>query len=315
MPELPEVECVRRTLAALLRCRRVEGARLARRDIAHGVRGPRDLLVGSEGLRIDRHGKQLALVGASGRALCVHLGMSGQLLWTPPGRRLARTDHVHAVWRLRTGDAPGGRLVFRDPRRFGGIWAYPSSAALLEARWSRLGPDALTISAEELRRRLGSTRRPLKSALLDQRVLAGVGNIYADEALHRAGISPLREGGALSPGEASRLAQAIVSVLRQAIDGGGSTLRDYLNGVGEAGEHQRRHRVYGRRGQLCLRCRTRLASDLIAQRMSVWCPRCQPSENHALPEGCVPRAGCAPRGVGDGLSTMGDREPQPPYSG
>lgn len=277
MPELPEVERVRMTLAPILAARRIATARLLRRDIARGVRRSADLLAGCRGVRAERRGKQLALVAPDGRTLAVHLGMSGQFFWVAPGQRIERPDHVHAVWSLQEGRRPGGRLVFRDPRRFGGLWAFPSEEAHEAARWSRLGPDALSIDGRTLGERLGASRRSLKAALLDQAVLAGVGNIYADEALFRAGLAPLREAGSLSPAEQERLANSITGVLRASIASGGSSLRDYRDGLGQAGAFQGRHAVYGRAGEACLRCGSVLASGQVAQRTTVWCPLCQPS--------------------------------------
>ncbi|MFG0275991.1 MAG: bifunctional DNA-formamidopyrimidine glycosylase/DNA-(apurinic or apyrimidinic site) lyase, partial [Phycisphaerales bacterium] len=254
MPELPEVERVRLTLAPILATRRIHAARLLRADVARGVRRSADLLAGCEGVRATRRGKQLALIAPDGRTLAVHLGMSGQFFWVAPGQRLGRPDHVHAVWTLREGAGAGGRLIFRDPRRFGGLWAYPTQEAHEAARWSRLGPDALAISGQTLRARLGGSRRALKAALLDQAVLAGIGNIYADEALFRARIAPQREAGSITPAEGNRLASAIVRVLRASIEAGGSSLRDYRDGLGDAGAFQRRHAVYGRAGEPCRRC-------------------------------------------------------------
>jgi formamidopyrimidine-DNA glycosylase len=277
MPELPEVERVRLTLAPLLATRQIHAVRLARRDIVHGRATARDLLAGAPSVRLARRGKQLAMIAPDGRTVVVHLGMSGQLFWTAPGARLERGDHVHASWTLREGDAPGGRLVFRDPRRFGGLWTFPSPQTLEETRWAGLGPDALTIDAEILRERLGASRRGLKAALLDQGVLAGVGNIYADEALFRARLSPLRPAGGLRRAQRNRLAAAITEVLRESIDAGGSSLRDYRDGLNHEGGFQRRHAVYGRAGQPCVHCGACLRSGLVAQRTTVWCARCQRS--------------------------------------
>jgi len=282
MPELPEVERVRLTLAPVLATRQIHAVRLARPDIVRGPATGRALLAGASGLRLARRGKQLAMIAPDGRTVVVHLGMSGQLFWVAPGARLEQRDHVHASWTLREGDASGGRLIFRDPRRFGGLWTFSSPEDLERTRWGRLGPDALAIDGATLRERLGASRRALKAALLDQTVLAGVGNIYADEALFRAGLSPLRPAGGLRRAHCDRLASALAAVLRESIDAGGSSLRDYRDGLNHQGDFQRRHAVYGRSGAACLRCGAALRSGLVAQRTTVWCGRCQRSPRRRI---------------------------------
>lgn len=299
MPELPEVECVRRSLERGLIGRTVRAVEVRRRDIItapgdppggfarsraarnHPVRPPApvtpaDLLVGFTIERIDRLGKQLAIHGVDARpgrrsAIVVHLGMTGQLLLEGPSSAGSQVDHSHIVWTL---DGPSGLLIFRDPRRFGGV-RLALNAEAVDRLWADLGPDALDITADELRSALRSARRPIKSALLDQSVLAGVGNIYADEALWRARIAPGRPARGLSVDDCERLAAGIRGVLREAIDSGGSTIRDYVDGSGRAGSFQLRHAVYGRGGLPCPRCGRRLASAVVAQRTTVWCRACQ----------------------------------------
>lgn len=298
MPELPEVECLRRSLMPHLMGRKVVTVRLYRRDVvvtpddppggasrrAKGKGPPspvrrlraEELLSGTTITDLRRHGKQLAILGkwADGRpmrVLLVHLGMTGQLRYLDPGVRLADSSHIHAKWRL----DPPGRLVFRDPRRFGGLWTLPTEAAL-EARWQRLGPDALRVTAPPLRRALEGSRRAVKAALLDQAVIAGVGNIYADEALFLSCIHPGREAGGLTSAEYQTLTAAIRQVLRWSIASGGSTLRDYVDGQGRRGRGQERHMVYGRGGEPCRECGSPLCSGVIGQRTTTWCRVCQP---------------------------------------
>jgi formamidopyrimidine-DNA glycosylase len=166
------------------------------------------------------------------------------------------------------------RLLFRDPRRFGGLWLFPDHHAA-DAWLDQLGPDALTITARQLRAAVASARRPVKAALLDQTLLAGVGNIYADEALYRAGVRPDRLGALLEPAEVASLAAAIRAVLRGAISRRGSTLRDYRDPDGQPGQSQNAHLVYGRAGSPCLRCKRPLTSTRVAQRATVLCASCQ----------------------------------------
>jgi len=227
---------------------------------------------------MERRGKQLALLGegpdGATRAVVVQLGMSGRLVTAGPGE--ARQAHTHIEWHLEGGI----RLRFIDPRRFGAVSIAPDSASLA-ARWATLGPDALTVRAPALAGLLSARRTPIKAALLDQRIIAGVGNIYADEALHVAGIHPRRPAGAINTADVSRLANAIRTVLRRAIRAGGSTLRDYTDGSGAAGKYQSRHAVYGRGGTPCLRCGETLRAEQVAQRKTVWCPVCQDDINTA----------------------------------
>jgi formamidopyrimidine-DNA glycosylase len=287
MPELPEVECLRRSLEPHLVGRTVARAQLHRRDICEVFDGrratPSHLLEGLTISQLTRRGKQLAILTHQGPLLLVHLGMTGQLLFTPSplgggpgrgGRNPSAPNHIHATWRLSTNGAESGHLLFRDPRRFGGLWTFPSHDAL-QTRWSTLGPDALTITLAQLAEALASTRRHIKAALLDQAVLAGVGNIYADESLFLAGIRPRRLAIGLRPTEIDALAAAIRQTLSSSIATGGSTLRDYRDANGQAGSSQLAHAVYGRAGDPCIRCTTRLKSAQVAQRTTVWCPRCQ----------------------------------------
>jgi len=290
VPELAEVECVCRALRARVVARRVVGVRLRRRDVLRvadadgaltrlngdGVRVRRLWLLNGQVIeRVVRHGKQLAIVGAHGRVVCVHLGMSGQLRFVPRGERLERADHVHCAWRVQ-GPAGVGRLVFRDPRRFGGLWAYPSLELLRRHRWAALGPDALTVRADVLFDRVRHTSRAIKAALLDQQVIAGLGNIYVDEALFAAGIHPQAPASQLPREKVGALARAIRRTLDRSIAAGGSSLRDYVDGDGVAGRFTSRLAVYGRSGWACRRCGQVLARETIAQRTTVFCGACQP---------------------------------------
>ena len=288
MPELPEVERVRHTLAQHLPGRKVQRVNLARHDIVRGPDSPEALLSGDRIVGIERLGKQLALVGDSGRAVCVHLGMTGSLCWGHPGDRAAAgprgpaeepshaaTDvpdpHVHVTWHF---DA-GGALRFRDPRRFGGLWPYASVAALQAARWAALGPDALRVTPSGLCRRLGRTRRAVKAALLDQNLLAGLGNIYVDELLFACGIAPAQRADTLELATVQRLVRRMRTLLRRSIERGGTSFRDYVDGNGQVGGFRDHLRVYGRAGAPCRRCRSALEGAIVAGRMTVFCTRCQ----------------------------------------
>lgn len=280
MPELPEVEHLRRTLEPHLLGASIERAELRRRDVLDSsaferrVGAAEALLVGVRVVALHRRGKQLAIVGHDGRTLCVHLGMSGQVA-VETDAKVVPSTHQHARWWLRREGGSPARMVFRDPRRFGGLWALPNLDAL-DTRWNALGPDALGVTADHLRAIAERTRRAVKAALLDQSQLAGVGNIYADEALFRAGIHPRRPFHRLRDPDLLRLAEAIRSVLQAAVDSGGSSLRDYRDAAGAPGAFQHLHLVYGRAGEPCPTCGTALRSGQVGGRTTVWCPRCQP---------------------------------------
>lgn len=297
MPELAEVETVRRSVARALVGRWIERVTVRRRDVvvteldppggfsrarSGAVATPKRvpgamLLAGDRVSGVVRHGKQLAIVGDTGRVVCVHLGMSGRLLVAGAGERLARASwgeaHDHVVWRMEGG----GRLVFRDPRRFGGVWLSPSVEHLRRVRWAGLGVDALEVTGALLRERAGGSARAVKAVLLDQNVLAGVGNIYADEALFRAGVSPTTPARGLGASAWGRIASSVRAVLGEAIEAGGSSLRDYTDSDGTPGGFAQEHRVYGRGGEACVVCGGILEASTLAQRTTVWCPVCQPA--------------------------------------
>ena len=276
MPELPEVETVRRSIEPTLTGAMVRSVRLLRADIVRAgtvSSNARELLAGDTIESLTRLGKQLAIRGSSGNVLVVQLGMTGALL-LQPNQSAPPATHVHCIWELQSprGNA---QLLFHDPRRFGGLSCFPSFAELQRTKWAELGPDALTVSAGDLTQALARTRRALKAALLDQSVLAGVGNIYADEALFRARLHPRKLAHRITPPDVARLAEAIRFVLNQSLDARGSTLRDYRDGSGTPGGNQHLLKAYGRAGQPCERCLTPLRETLVAQRTTVHCPTCQ----------------------------------------
>jgi len=269
MPELPEVETIRAALGPLIEGRTVVAA--AAHPSAKFASAP--LAVGHRFGRVRRRGKYLLadLVGADGdaRELVVHLGMTGQLR---PG--LDRHDpHVRAWWELDDGTD----LVFRDIRRFGRIALVPYGDHRSLPTLARLGPEPFSdeFTADGLWRSLARSRTRVKTQLLGQRVVAGVGNIYADEALWDAGIHP----GARRVGRAraGRLHDAIRDALAAGLANGGTTLRDYRTVTGEEGRNQHALACYGRAGLPCSRCETVLRRTVVDARGTTWCPRCQRS--------------------------------------
>ncbi len=267
MPELPEVEVTRRQIARVLVGRRIETVWVARPSYFF-VTPPAQLkkaLLGRVVQELGRTGKYLCAELDDASSLVVHLGMTGQ--WSASG--LSRKDHIQ----FRLGLDSGAELVFRDVRKFGKVeWVCAGGSS---ARLARLGPDALEVGLDVFHERLQSRAIPIKRALLDQSILAGVGNIYADEALYQARIFPTRPARDLTRVEAAALLRAIRSILRASIRGGGSTINDYLQPDGGLGGFQNWHKVYGKGGDPCSRCKTPLSRVVLGGRSTHYCARCQ----------------------------------------
>lgn len=287
MPELPEVEHVRCTLIPHLLGSTLTVHTVNRPDVIRAVDGRRHsrwsrslragLFEDARITRLSRIGKHLWMTADDGRVLDVHLGMTGRLTLVRPGVSLAGVPHIHVQWHLsgrRT--ATFDRLIFQDPRRFGCLRPFADEERHREVILSRLGPDALGITKKDLEQRLSGRGRPVKAALLDQQILAGLGNIYADESLFRAQVHPRTPCSKLGALQYRRLANSIRQVLRQAIEHDGTTLRDYIDLQGKPGRFRSRLRVYGRAGQPCYQCGEVLTSLQVAQRTTVCCQFCQP---------------------------------------
>jgi len=252
MPELPEVETVMRGLAARLQGGRIARAVLHRADLRWPFPpGLEAQLRGARILGFRRRGKYILMRLDGGRSLLLHLGMSGRLLLGPARPNLP-TPHEHFV--LETEQ--GWRLGFVDPRRFGAIDLLPTVAETTHRLLAALGPEPLEdqFTAAGLSAALAGRRTPIKTALLDQRVVAGLGNIYVSEALFRAGISPNRSAHTVPGARAARLVPAVRETLTDAIAAGGSSLRDYVQPDGELGYFQHAWKVYGRAGLACEHC-------------------------------------------------------------
>jgi len=266
MPELPEVETVARGLAGPLKGRTLRSLAILRGDVIRtGADALAAALIGRTVFEVRRRGKNVLIAWSSPGVLRVNLGMTGRLHLAPPS--LEPEPHTH----LRFTFDCDLEVRFRDPRRFGGLWFGPDESAVGLAN---LGPEPLLVGKADFRERLRG-KRPIKSALLDQSLVAGVGNIYADEALHAAGVAPQRLCESLSDAEADRLRAGMRKVLKKAIDCGGSTIRDYISSDGSAGWFQVHHCVYGRTGEPCRTCSTPIEREVIGGRSSHWCPTCQ----------------------------------------
>ncbi|MFN8186774.1 MAG: DNA-formamidopyrimidine glycosylase [Gaiellales bacterium] len=273
MPELPEVETVRRRLEPVLCGRRLERVRILDDRLTHpeAAAAVAKRLEGEQVIGVSRRGKYLIFGLSSGAHLLVHLRMTGSFRCGENG--LAAADpHRRAVVRL----DDGSDVAFRDVRRFG-TWTLLGPEELEPYLDARLGPEPLEASftARSLRTALSVRRCPVKSALLDQRVAAGVGNIYADEALWHARIAPRRRSGTLTAEETRRLARSIRSVLRRGIARQGATVRDYRDPAGEAGSMQNELSVYGQAGEPCPRCATSIERIVLSGRGTWFCPACQ----------------------------------------
>lgn len=271
MPELPEVENVVRVLRRELKGVRFGRVRSARRDVFHGdPRPPQELLPRRAVHSVERTGKRIELALSGGLRCYVHLGMTGQLAVFP--RSDPPAPHTHLIVDLQNTDA---QLRFRDVRRFGGIWLLDGAERHVGRPLPVARDDVLKIDWPGFRRVMQRDRQ-IKALLMDQHVLAGMGNIYCDEALFAAGIHPVRRAAAIPEDRARALHRAIRRILNAAIRAGGSTIRDYLGARNEPGRFQKAHRVYGRAGKPCTRCRTPLVRLIAAGRGTTICPACQP---------------------------------------
>ena len=290
MPELPEVETIARVLAKRVTGERIESVWIGGKP--EPLKSPAaDIVKALEGARIAgvrRVGKHLVVDLDScdgGRATSparrkprrqplederpqaraqwiVHLGMTGSMLVAHPGDAIAR--HTHLIARL----ASGREIRFVDPRRFGRL-------AIVRDQFAAPGKEPLHVDRESFAALFRGRKTPIKSALLNQKLLSGIGNIYADESLARAGIRPRRRAAALTRAQLERLYGTVQQVLLEAIAAGGSSVSDYVDADGEPGFFQFQHRVYGREGEPCLVCRTPIKRVVIAGRSSHYCPKCQ----------------------------------------
>lgn len=269
MPELPEVETIRAGLAPRLSGRRIDQVDLHRPDLRFPFGdGFAEGLTGRTIIDAGRRAKYLLIALDNGAVLLSHLGMTGRYSFDPEPK-----THDHVVLHL----DDGARLVYSDPRRFG-FMELIAPGALEQNRFLRgLGIEPLgnELSGAYLMQKFAGRKTPLKAALLDQRLLAGLGNIYVCEALFRAGLSPRRIAGTVKGARAEKLAQAIRAVLQDAIAAGGSTLRDYAAADGKLGYFQHGFDVYDRAGEPCKRCKKTIARIVQSGRSSFFCPGCQ----------------------------------------
>ncbi len=270
MPELPEVETIAEGLRRGVRGRRItevvvlfpamldDPEDLFRRRLLHGVIE-----------RVYRRGKMLIADLSTGYSLIVHLGMTGRLLLLAPSSPVEK--HTHFI----LGVGPDLHLRYQDVRRFGFIRTLPVGEVQTFLEDGRLGREPFEITVDELAGVLASRRTGLKALLLGQTVVAGIGNIYADEILHRCGIHPLQPACGLTEDQVERLHSGMRAILEQAIKDKGSSVSDYVDAAGNNGSYQNRHAVYRRTGRPCPACGTPIVREVIAGRSTHYCPKCQ----------------------------------------
>ena len=269
MPELPEVETTRRGIEPYLTGHRITAMTVREPRLRWPVAASIPDIVRDQRIRtVGRRAKYL-LIRLERGTLIIHLGMSGHLRVVREAQPPKTHDHIDLVL------DDGHRLRFNDPRRFGSV--HYSEAPEEHPLLRRLGPEPLGdgFDGDWLAAKFHGRRAPVKAALMNAGVVVGVGNIYASEALFRAGIHPLRRAGRIAPRRLEGLAAAVKGVLREAIEAGGTTLRDFYGGDGQPGYFRSRLDVYGRGGQPCTRCGTPITQRVIAQRSSFYCKRCQ----------------------------------------
>lgn len=273
MPELPEIEVLRRSLEPHLLGDRIERVEVRNAGLREPVR-TRELArraVGREIRALRRRSKYLLIDLEAGGTVVIHLGMSGRLTVAPGEAPLEA--HEHVAFHLRSGR----RLRLRDPRRFGLVFALPTGRLEEDEHFAHLGVEPLEpgFSGEVLARAAAGRRGPVKSFLMDARVVVGVGNIYASETLFRAGVHPLRSVGRIAAARWDRIAESAVAVLRQAIAEGGTTLNDFADGEGRSGYFQVSLSAYGREGEPCLACGRPIRRIVQAGRSTFYCHGCQ----------------------------------------
>lgn len=272
MPELPEVETIRRSLSQHVLNLEIEKVTIRWSGAVAGYQGYdfEEYVKGRTLQSIERRGKYLLITLDDGWSLIAHMRMTGRLNYYPHSHEPEK--HTHVVLKLSKGE-----IHFTDTRKFGRLQLVRTEERLNQSSLKRLGPEPLgeEFSPEELGRRLGNRKLSLKCALLDQTVVAGLGNIYVDESLFRAGLSPERVANSLSSEELGNLYTSICEVLQEGITAKGTSFRDYRDANGDKGAFQRELRVYGRGGEACMRCGGPLAKKRMGGRTTVFCTNCQ----------------------------------------
>jgi len=275
MPELPEVETIKRTLQPRLAGRKFADIQILLPKIIR-TPDPEEFikkLIDKRIVKVSRRGKYLLINIDNGFNLVVHLRMTGRLIYCRPDEPISR--HTHLIFSL----DDGCQLRFADMRQFGRIWLLPTTSLANLAGYKNLGvePTDEIFTKDFLRKELKRRHARIKPLLLDQTFIAGLGNIYTDEVLHRAKINPERLAITLTPRETTRLYHAIQEVIQEGIDNRGTTVRDFIDGDGRAGRYQELLQVYNREGKPCYHCGQSIVRKKICGRSTYYCPNCQKS--------------------------------------
>lgn len=271
MPELPEVETTRLGIMPHVVGRKMNEIIVRRYDLRLPISKNMESLIGSSFLHVGRRSKYLLLETNDERVILIHLGMSGSLRIAAAGDDWKKHDHLGISFE------GGMQLRYHDPRRFGMVLLFPKSELAAYKLLKNLGPEPLEAGFDTAHLLVALERKsiPIKSAIMDGKIVVGVGNIYASESLFRSRISPLLPANQLTKLAANRLVKAIKETLTESIQEGGTTLRDFLKSDGEPGYFKQRLSVYGRKNEACRVCGTEIAHAVLAQRATFWCPRCQ----------------------------------------
>jgi len=271
MPELPEVETIVRGLQKTVVGKKIRNVKVIFPGIVkQDTKTFKKNVVKTEIIKLRRRGKYILIDLSNGKTILAHLGMTGNFLLVKSSSLLNTHDHLIVRFHANPKE-----LRYNDQRRFGKIKSFPASKEENIPELKKLGPESLNISPSVFVNLFKKRKGRIKSALLNQRIIAGLGNIYADESLFEAKVHPAQKIDKLSPQELKRLLQAIRKILTKAINAGGSSIENYYNVNGEIGSFQLQHKVYGREGLPCKKCGTKIKRIKISQRSSYFCPKCQ----------------------------------------
>lgn len=269
MPELPEVETIVRDLRSALNGQIVKNAEFLNTYIKESGDDPSESsLCGQRLITIDRRGKNIIFRFENDLSMVVHLKMTGRLLF----EKLPSKEEKHLHFRIEFSNA---NLYFYDVRKFGRIGIYDSVGLARHSRLSKLGPEPFDLTPAQFTELFKARNKPIKIALLDQEIIAGIGNIYADESLFAAGIRPNIKAAKIKSDRLQRLHRAVIKVLNKAIENRGSSVDDYLDGFGNSGKFQNLLKAYGRTGAKCQKCKSTIKRIVLGGRSSHYCPRCQ----------------------------------------
>ncbi len=268
MPELPEVQTIVNDLRNKIVGKKIMTAKIITRSVWRDGRLPRVGLRSATISGIERKGKNILISLSGGRTLIIHLKMTGKLTLDRSDTKVAK--HTHFIMELNDGE-----IRFNDIRRFGYLHLVKTSKLPDLDYLAKIGPDPYQLGVDDFLAAIKSKNRMIKALLLDQTVISGLGNIYTDEALFRAGISPKLNCRAISVARLGKLHSVIIEILDEAIQARGSSISDYVDADGVQGGYQNSHRVYGRESQPCVNCRRKIRREKIGGRSAHYCPRCQ----------------------------------------